>query len=112
MGDGQKLVFFGRKMAQNSYFAILMTSLFNNYLWLFYGRTTDFISCFISLSNEFLGNEDIVPKDEVMNWVVSPLPLLNSYFLVLIPKITIFRDWVFREVIKVKRDELGRARIQ
>lgn len=34
MGDCQKLVFFGRQMAQNSYFAILITSL-NNYLWFF-----------------------------------------------------------------------------
>lgn len=109
MGDCQKLVFFGRQMAQNSYFAILMTSL--NF---FNGRITDFISCFISLSNEFLGNEDIVPKDNIMDWVVSPLPLLNSYFFRSNPPNNYIysRSCVFREVIKVERDELGRALIQ
>lgn len=70
MGDCQKLV------AQNSYFAILITSL-NTYLWFFYGRTTDFILCFISLSNEFLGNEDILYL-RMMLWTELCLPSLCS----------------------------------
>lgn len=63
MGDGKKLVFFGRKMRQNYYFCHFDDITLQQLpLTFFMVKLQIYL-----LSNEFLGKKGIVPEDDVMN---------------------------------------------